>query len=133
MLCLRDFLQTAPERIFQADTGFVSINRDGALDDRGFHRCVPIVRSLVKHRSGDSIFRGAGKYLVKKSYCARRCYNSEYRILPFAAFALKERSTSPMLASPGGQARRAKVAKVGYGVPGDFEMNWGKYLPSFGR
>jgi hypothetical protein len=38
-----------------------------------------------------------------------------------------------VLASPGAQARRAKVRNVGYGVPSDFELNFGRYLPSFGR
>src|SRR5271170_5595470 len=37
------------------------------------------------------------------------------------------------LASPGAQARRAKLRDIGYGVPGDFELNFGRYLPSFGR
>src|ERR1700729_353006 len=39
----------------------------------------------------------------------------------------------PLLALPGAQARRAKVRNIGYGVPGDFELNFGRYLPSFGR
>jgi hypothetical protein len=37
------------------------------------------------------------------------------------------------LASPGAQARRAKVRGLGYGVPSDFEMNFGRYLPTLGR
>ena len=36
------------------------------------------------------------------------------------------------LASPGAQARRAKVRGIGYGVRSDFELNFGRYLPSFG-
>ncbi len=39
----------------------------------------------------------------------------------------------PMLALPGTQARRAKIRNVGYGVPSDFELNFGRYLPTFGR
>src|ERR1700726_405520 len=39
----------------------------------------------------------------------------------------------PLLALPGAQARRAKVRNVGYGVPSDFELNFGRYLPSFGQ
>ena len=39
----------------------------------------------------------------------------------------------PLLALPGAQARRAKVRNIGYGVPSDFELNFGRYLPSFGR
>jgi enoyl-CoA hydratase/carnithine racemase len=39
----------------------------------------------------------------------------------------------PALASPGGQARRAKLRSLAYGVPSDFEMNFGRYLPSLGR
>jgi enoyl-CoA hydratase/carnithine racemase len=37
------------------------------------------------------------------------------------------------LSWPSAQARRAKVRNVGYGVPSDFEMNFGRYLPTFGR
>lgn len=36
------------------------------------------------------------------------------------------------LASPNAQARRAKVRNLGYGVPSDFELNFGKYLPTLG-
>ena len=39
----------------------------------------------------------------------------------------------PMLEWPGTQARRAKIRNVGYGVPGDFELNFGRYLPTFGQ
>ncbi|HTR07403.1 MAG TPA: enoyl-CoA hydratase/isomerase family protein [Paraburkholderia sp.] len=39
----------------------------------------------------------------------------------------------PALASPSGQARRAKLRGLAYGVPSDFEMNFGKYLPLLGR
>ena len=37
------------------------------------------------------------------------------------------------LALPGAQPRRAKVRSIGYGVPSDFELNFGRYLPRFGR
>jgi enoyl-CoA hydratase/carnithine racemase len=37
------------------------------------------------------------------------------------------------LASPGAKARRAKIRHIGYGVPSDFELNFGRYLPSLGR
>ena len=39
----------------------------------------------------------------------------------------------PLLALPGAQARRAKVRNIGYGVRSDFELNFGRYLPAFGR
>ena len=39
----------------------------------------------------------------------------------------------PMLDLPDAQARRPKMRGIGYGVPGDFEMNFGRYLPGFGR
>jgi len=39
----------------------------------------------------------------------------------------------PLLALPGAQARRAKVRDMGYGVRSDFELNFGRYLPSLGR
>jgi enoyl-CoA hydratase/carnithine racemase len=38
----------------------------------------------------------------------------------------------PILALPSAQARRAKVRNAGYGVPSDFELNFGRYLPTFG-
>lgn len=34
------------------------------------------------------------------------------------------------LANPDAQARRAKVRKLGYGVRSDFELNFGRFLPS---
>jgi enoyl-CoA hydratase/carnithine racemase len=37
------------------------------------------------------------------------------------------------LALPGARARRAKVRTIGYGLPSDFELNFGRYLPAFGR
>ena len=37
------------------------------------------------------------------------------------------------LALPTAQARRAKVRNLGYGVPSDFELNFGSYLPRLGR
>ena len=39
----------------------------------------------------------------------------------------------PSLASPAGQARRAKLRGLAYGVPSDFEMNFGRYLPQLGQ
>jgi len=39
----------------------------------------------------------------------------------------------PLLALPGAQARRAKIRNLGYGVRSDFELNFPRYLPSFGR
>jgi len=36
------------------------------------------------------------------------------------------------LAWPSAQARRAKIRDIGYGVRSDFELNFGRYLPSFG-
>jgi enoyl-CoA hydratase/carnithine racemase len=38
------------------------------------------------------------------------------------------------LAWPGQQTRRARIRRMGgYGVPSDFELNWGRYLPALGR
>jgi hypothetical protein len=39
----------------------------------------------------------------------------------------------PMLAWPSAQARRAKLRGIGYGLWSDFELNFGRYLPGFGR
>ncbi len=39
----------------------------------------------------------------------------------------------PMLAWPSAQARRPKLRDIGYGVPSDFELNFGRYLPALGR
>jgi len=38
----------------------------------------------------------------------------------------------PMLTQPSAQARRPKLSGIGYGVRSDFELNFGRYLPSFG-
>jgi len=37
------------------------------------------------------------------------------------------------LAWPGQQSRRARVRSIGYGVPSDFELNFGRRLPELGR
>jgi hypothetical protein len=37
------------------------------------------------------------------------------------------------LAMSGAQARRAKVRGLGYGLPSDFELNFGRYLPGLGQ
>jgi enoyl-CoA hydratase/carnithine racemase len=39
----------------------------------------------------------------------------------------------PMLTLPAAQARRARIRDIGYGVPSDFELNFGRYLPAFGQ
>ena len=39
----------------------------------------------------------------------------------------------PLLALPSAQARRAKIRGMGYGVPSDFELNFGRDLPELGR
>jgi len=39
----------------------------------------------------------------------------------------------PMLAWPSAQTRRGKLGGIGYGVRSDFELNFGRYLPGFGR
>ncbi len=38
----------------------------------------------------------------------------------------------PMVALPSAQARRAKLRNIGYGLPSDFELNFGQYLPALG-
>ena len=37
------------------------------------------------------------------------------------------------LALPGAQSRRVKIRDIGYGIPSDFEFNFGRYLPALGR
>jgi enoyl-CoA hydratase/carnithine racemase len=39
----------------------------------------------------------------------------------------------PMLAWPDARARRTKLRGIGYGIRSDFELNFGRYLPSFGE
>jgi enoyl-CoA hydratase/carnithine racemase len=39
----------------------------------------------------------------------------------------------PLQALPDAQARGAKTRDIGYGVRSDLEMNFGRYLPAFGR
>jgi hypothetical protein len=43
------------------------------------------------------------------------------------------RSKPPILCLPSAQARRAKLRNIGYGVPSDFELNFGRYLPALGQ
>ena len=38
----------------------------------------------------------------------------------------------PMLTWPSARARRAKLRGIGYGLRSDFELNFGRYLPTFG-
>src|SRR5215469_12088685 len=38
-----------------------------------------------------------------------------------------------ILGSPSAQARRAKLRGIGYGIRSDFELNFGRHLPTFGR
>jgi len=38
----------------------------------------------------------------------------------------------PMLALPSAQSRRPKLRSIGYGVRSDFELNFGRYLPTLG-
>jgi enoyl-CoA hydratase/carnithine racemase len=38
----------------------------------------------------------------------------------------------PMLTWPSAQSRRAKLRGLGYGAPSDFELNFGRYLSTFG-
>jgi enoyl-CoA hydratase/carnithine racemase len=37
------------------------------------------------------------------------------------------------LAWPGQRTRRARIRSMGYGVPSDFELNFGRHLPTLGR
>jgi enoyl-CoA hydratase/carnithine racemase len=37
------------------------------------------------------------------------------------------------LAWPGQQTRRTRIRSMGYGVPSDFELNFGRHLPALGR
>ena len=39
----------------------------------------------------------------------------------------------PMLTWPSARTRRAKLRDIGYGVPSDFELNFGRYLPALGE
>jgi hypothetical protein len=43
------------------------------------------------------------------------------------------KASLPVLSWPDAQARRAKLRSIGYGIRSDFELNFGPYLPSFGR
>ena len=54
-LSLRDFLQATPERIFESDAGFVSINPDGAFDDLRFHGAPLRVKAVLVRSYRDSV------------------------------------------------------------------------------
>lgn len=38
-----------------------------------------------------------------------------------------------LLAAPDAQTRRTRLRDIGYGTPSDFELNFGRYLPSLGQ
>ena len=50
-----DFLQAAPECVFEADASLVSINLDGAFDDCGFHEHVPNICSARNLANFDAL------------------------------------------------------------------------------
>jgi len=39
----------------------------------------------------------------------------------------------PMLTWPSAQSRRPKLRGIGYGIPSDFELNFGRHLPALGQ
>jgi hypothetical protein len=47
--------------------------------------------------------------------------------------AVEQRHVLPNPAWPSAQARRAKVRNIGYGLPSEFELNFGRRLPALAR
>jgi hypothetical protein len=56
-----------------------------------------------------------------------------WRLAGFDLEALAAARPCSSQPSSSAQARRAKVRGIGYGVPSGFELNFGWYLPAFGR
>ena len=69
----------------------------------------------------------------RKTLAAAKAQINRFGIPTAAELQSSNDMIFPMLALPDAQARRARLHGIGYGVRSDFELNFGKYLPSFGR
>ena len=68
----------------------------------------------------------------RKTLAAAKAQINRFGIPTAAELQSSNDMIFPMLALPDAQARRAKLRAIGYGVRSDFELNFGRYLPSFG-
>lgn len=87
-----------------------------ARHDRTFQQALRFLG--IRHRDFVILH---GKELTDQQKNAGGCrsYSLPYLLLP--------------VCSRGAWARRAKIRNIGYGVRSDFELNFGRYLPSFGQ
>jgi len=69
----------------------------------------------------------------RKTMAAAKAQINRFGIPTAAELQSSNDMIFPMLALPDAQARRARLHGIGYGVRSDFELNFGKYLASFGR
>jgi enoyl-CoA hydratase/carnithine racemase len=67
-----------------------------------------------------------------ETLCAAKAQVNRFGMPTTAELQSSNNLLFPLLALPGAQARRAKIRDIGYGVPSDFELNFGRYLPEFG-
>jgi enoyl-CoA hydratase/carnithine racemase len=68
----------------------------------------------------------------RETLSAAKAQINRFGIPTAAEFQSSNDMIFPMLALPSAQARRPKLRGIGYGVRSDFELNFGRYLPSFG-
>ena len=68
----------------------------------------------------------------RKTLAAAKAQINRFGIPTAAELQSSNDMIFPMLAQPDAQARRAKLHGIGYGVRSDFELNFGRYLPTFG-
>ena len=95
------------------------VNR--TLDDKDLDSFVDaLVRRLA---SFDREVLAAAKAQINRfgTPTAAELQSSNDMIFPMLTWPVRRRS------------RRAKIRGIGYGVPGDFELNFGRYLPALGQ
>ncbi len=74
-LGVRNLLQASPECIFEADAGLMSINDDGAFNDRRFHEVyahpVAAIVPVIRYRPGATKYlrraRGIGSTTMRQN------------------------------------------------------------------
>jgi enoyl-CoA hydratase/carnithine racemase len=94
------------------------VNR--TLDDAGLD---PFVDTLVRRLAS----------FERETLAAAKAQVNRFGMPTAAELQSSNDMIFPLLALPDAQARRPKLRGIGYGVPSDFELNFGRYLPAFGR
>jgi enoyl-CoA hydratase/carnithine racemase len=78
-------------------------------------------------------FAGRLTSFDREVLAAAKAQINRFGVPTAAELASSNEKIFSILAWPTAQARRAKLRNIGYGVRSDFELNFGRYLPAFGR